>query len=120
MTACYNSFFYLSYLGPIFKACLPLMNQASIIFMKNARFKKCLLKNLFLVPRFLQVYMPRYLLFFTCKVKFSDPHFCPETFLYAMGVVKKCPKKWKNSKVLLTTSPTMGSLIWLLGKCWSA
>ena len=53
-------FFYLNHLGQILSVCLPLFNQVSIVWIRNALFKICILKTLFLVLKFLQGCGPCY------------------------------------------------------------
>ena len=47
-------FLYLNHLGQILSVCLPLFNQVSIVWIRNALFKKSLLNIFHLIPRFLQ------------------------------------------------------------------
>ena len=75
-----HQFFYWSYLGLSFYACLPLFNQVSIVLIRNTLFRKCLSQNLFLVPVIGYWDVDLIILsIFSIKVQFSVPLFCPQT-----------------------------------------
>ena len=94
-----HQFFYWSYLGLSFYACLPLFNQVSIVLIRNTLFRKCLSQNLFLVPVIGYWDVDLIILsIFSIKVQFSVPLFCPQTKPFCMQI-KGSSKKNMSQKV---------------------